>query len=94
MQQIRPNLSSKENVSINAFLTGTLISLLFSFRCITFHADTDCLFSASHDSFRVHLWEPHKVSDSLLMGWGKIRDIAIASTQMASIVVRSKYKTR
>lgn len=51
-------------------------------RCITYHSANECLFSASPDSFKVHLWEPHRTVDSILMGWGKIRDIAVASTQL------------
>ena len=54
------------------------------FRCITYHSANECLFSASPDSFKVHLWEPHRTVDSILMGWGKIRDIAVASTQLVS----------
>ena len=42
----------------------------------------ECLFSASQDAFKVHLWEPHRVCDNINMGWGKVRDIAVASTQM------------
>lgn len=49
---------------------------------MTFHPDGHCLFSGSHDSLRVHSWEPTKVHDAIGMGWGKIRDIAIASTQL------------
>lgn len=51
-------------------------------RCITFHPESECLFSGSHESFKVHLWEPHRVSDSISMGWGKIKDIAVASKQL------------
>ena len=42
----------------------------------------ECLFSASQDAFKVHLWEPHRVVDNINMGWGKIRDVAVASTQL------------
>lgn len=54
----------------------------FHSRCITFHPESECLFSGSHESFKVHLWEPHRVSDSISMGWGKIKDIAVASKQL------------
>jgi hypothetical protein len=54
------------------------------FRCITFHPEGNCLFSGSHDSLKVHGWEPPKVHDMLVMGWGKIRDIAISSSQLVN----------
>jgi len=51
-------------------------------RTITFHNEGHCIFSGSHDSLKVHTWEPNQVRDTLLMGWGKIKDISIASTQL------------
>lgn len=56
------------------------------FRCITFHPEGNCLFSGSHDSLKVHGWEPPKVHDMLMMGWGKIRDIAISSSQLVGVM--------
>ena len=54
------------------------------FRTITFHSEGHCIFSGSHDSLKIHNWEPPTIRDNLLMGWGKIKDISIASTQLVS----------
>ncbi|CAB4068467.1 KATNB1 [Lepeophtheirus salmonis] len=51
-------------------------------RAITFHPDGNILFSGSQDCLKVQNWEPNKLCDNLLMGWGKLKDIAIASTQL------------
>ena len=52
-------------------------------RCITFHPEGNVLFSGSHDSFKIQRWEPSLgIYDHITMGWGKIRDMAIAATQM------------
>ena len=56
-------------------------------RTITFHHEEHCLLSGSHDSLKVHGWEPYETKDTLLMGWGKIKDIAIASTQLVRFLI-------
>ena len=57
--------------------------IIFLFRCITFHPEGNVLFSGSHDSFKIQRWEPSLgIYDHITMGWGKIRDMAIAATQM------------
>ena len=55
---------------------------VFSFRCISFHPEGGGLFSGSGDSLRVHGWEPSRVYDNLVMGWGKVKDLAISSSQL------------
>ena len=67
--------------------------LPFFCRTITFHSEGHCIFSGSHDSLKVHSWEPNQVKDTLLMGWGKIKDISIASNQLVRIyfIMYSRY---
>ena len=63
------------------------------FRTITFHSEGHCIFSGSHDSLKIHNWEPPTIRDNLLMGWGKIKDISIASTQLVSWTINSVWKS-
>jgi len=51
-------------------------------RTIRFGIEGHCIFSGSHESLKVHTWEPPQIRDTLMMGWGKIKDISIASTQL------------
>ena len=67
-----------------SFLFQKKLIFIGSVRTITFHNEEHCLFSGSHDSLKVHCWEPYQNKDTVLMGWGKIKDIAIASTQLVS----------
>ena len=58
-------------------------------RCLSFHPEGNVLFSGSHDSLKIHRWEPSVGTyDHISMGWGKIRDMAIAATQMVCKVVK------
>ena len=69
-----------------------LLPFIFLFcRTITFHNEGHCIFSGSHDSLKVHTWEPPTIRDNLLMGWGKIKDISIASTQLVSYLEIKPY---
>lgn len=59
--------------------------LFFAYRTIRFGIEGHCIFSGSHESLKVHTWEPPQIRDTLMMGWGKIKDISIASTQLVSL---------
>ena len=54
------------------------------YRCVTFHPDGHSLFSGAQDSMRVYGWEPVRCYDSFSLGWGKVADIAISSSQLVS----------
>lgn len=49
---------------------------------IGYHPDGKVLFSAARDVMKVYQWEPARTLDTLVMGWGKVKDIAICGTQM------------
>ncbi|XP_066288435.1 katanin p80 WD40 repeat-containing subunit B1-like isoform X3 [Branchiostoma lanceolatum] len=51
-------------------------------RCIFFHPDGKCLFGGSQDALRVFAWEPGRCLDAFSMGWGKVADISVASSQL------------
>ncbi|XP_020612639.1 katanin p80 WD40 repeat-containing subunit B1-like [Orbicella faveolata] len=51
-------------------------------RCVAFHPDGHSLFSGAQDSMRVYGWEPVRCYDSFSLGWGKVADIAISSSQL------------
>ena len=53
-------------------------------RCVAFHPDGHSLFSGAQDSMRVYGWEPVRCYDSFSLGWGKVSDIAISSSQLVS----------
>uniref|UniRef100_T1ISW5 Katanin p80 WD40 repeat-containing subunit B1 n=1 Tax=Strigamia maritima TaxID=126957 RepID=T1ISW5_STRMM len=50
--------------------------------CINFSPDGECLFSGAQDLLKVYGWEPTRVFDSILMGWGKVADIATSQNQL------------
>lgn len=54
-------------------------------RCICFSPDGGCLFSGSTDSLRVFGWEPDRCFDVVLVGWGKVSDLALCNQQLVSV---------
>lgn len=54
---------------------------LFS-RKIFFSPNGTCLFSGSQDILKVYAWEPIRTLDTLVMGWGKVSDIASSESQL------------
>lgn len=55
---------------------------LFILRCIYFNPDGECIYSGSQDLLKVYSWEPGRTRDTLVMGWGKVADIATAQNQL------------
>ena len=55
-------------------------------RRLLFHPSGDVIFSGSHDSLKVHEWEPSNQLDHLPISWGKISDMQISSDQLVSVV--------
>ncbi|XP_054724293.1 katanin p80 WD40 repeat-containing subunit B1-like [Uloborus diversus] len=49
---------------------------------IYFSPDGGCLFSGAQDILKVYAWEPIRTLDTLVMGWGKVSDIATAENQL------------
>ena len=69
--------------------------MTLTFRCLSFHPEGNVLFSGSHDSLKIHRWEPSVgIYDHITMGWGKIRDMAIAATQMVRSGAKNKEFSR
>ena len=60
------------------------MTTIFSFpRTIVFHPEGNTLFSGSHDTLKIHQWEPGpRTCDVLGLGWGKIRDMAVSGSQL------------
>ncbi|KAG1688799.1 Katanin p80 WD40 repeat-containing subunit B1 [Nymphon striatum] len=69
------DLESFQLVSTTAADSGSI-------RCIYFNPDGECLFSGSQDLLKVYSWEPGRTRDTLVMGWGKVADIATAQNQL------------
>lgn len=51
-------------------------------RCIYFNPEGECLFSGAQDLLKVYGWEPARTFDTLVMGWGKVTDIAASQNQL------------
>ncbi|XP_074599251.1 katanin p80 isoform X2 [Brevipalpus obovatus] len=51
-------------------------------RKILYHPDGRAIFSASRDVLKVYGWEPARTLDTVVMGWGKVNDIAISENQL------------
>lgn len=51
-------------------------------RKILYHPDGKAIFSVARDVFKVHGWEPARTFDTVVMGWGKVSDIAISDNQL------------
>lgn len=51
-------------------------------RCLNFSGRGECLFAGCQDVLKVYCWEPARTLDTVPIGWGKIRDIAIAQEQL------------
>lgn len=51
-------------------------------RKILYHPDGRAIFSASRDVLKVYGWEPARTLDTVVMGWGKVNDIAISDNQL------------
>lgn len=51
-------------------------------RSISFHPDGSYLFCSSQDMLHAFGWEPIRCFDTFSMGWGKVADTVIASTQL------------
>lgn len=51
-------------------------------RKILYHPDGKAIFSAARDVFKVYGWEPARTFDTVVMGWGKVNDIAISDNQL------------
>ncbi|XP_041455227.1 katanin p80 WD40 repeat-containing subunit B1 [Lytechinus variegatus] len=51
-------------------------------RTISFHPDGSYLFCGSQDMLHAFGWEPIRCFDTFSMGWGKVADTIIASTQL------------
>lgn len=51
-------------------------------RCITFSPEGECVFGGAQDVLRVLAWEPARMLDTVVVGWSKVQDIAIAQTQL------------
>ncbi|KAK3562073.1 hypothetical protein QTP86_027177, partial [Hemibagrus guttatus] len=54
-------------------------------RCLLFSPDGGCLYSGSDDMLRVYGWEPDCCFDMVPVGWGKVVDFAICSSQMIGV---------
>ncbi|KAG7327783.1 hypothetical protein KOW79_009389 [Hemibagrus wyckioides] len=54
-------------------------------RCLLFSPDGGCLYSGSDDTLRVYGWEPDCCFDVVPVGWGKVVDFAICSSQMIGV---------
>lgn len=55
-------------------------------RSVVFHPDGACIFGGSTELLKVYGWEPSRCFDSVNMSWGKVADMAIAQTQLVSVV--------
>ena len=53
-------------------------------RKILYHSEGKALFSAGKDVLKVHGWEPARTFDTLVIGWGKVNDIAISDNQLVA----------
>ncbi|XP_076330249.1 katanin p80 WD40 repeat-containing subunit B1-like isoform X3 [Tachypleus tridentatus] len=51
-------------------------------RCIYFNPDGECLFCGAPDVLKVYGWEPAHTFDSLVIGWGKVIDLATSQNQL------------
>ena len=45
---------------------------------IVYHPDGRALFSAPKDIVKVQQWEPSRTQDTLIVGWGKVKDLMIS----------------
>ncbi|XP_015792145.1 katanin p80 WD40 repeat-containing subunit B1 isoform X1 [Tetranychus urticae] len=53
-------------------------------RKILYHPDGKAIFSAARDVLKVYGWEPTRTYDTVVMGWGKVNDIAISDNSLVS----------
>ncbi|XP_066593798.1 katanin p80 WD40 repeat-containing subunit B1 isoform X2 [Prorops nasuta] len=60
-------------------------------RCLYFSQGGECLYAGSQDNLKVYGWEPARILDSILTGWGKVQDIAIAHNQLIGATIRADY---
>lgn len=51
-------------------------------RSVLFNPDGCCLYSGCQDSLRVYGWEPERCFDVVLVGWGKVADLAVCNDQL------------
>ncbi|XP_022244041.1 katanin p80 WD40 repeat-containing subunit B1-like isoform X2 [Limulus polyphemus] len=51
-------------------------------RCIYFNPNGECLFCGAPDVLKVYGWEPAHTFDSLVIGWGKVIDLATSQNQL------------
>ncbi|TSM20265.1 Katanin p80 WD40 repeat-containing subunit B1 [Bagarius yarrelli] len=54
-------------------------------RCLLFSLDGSCLYSGSDNTLRVYGWEPDCCFDIVPVGWSKVKDFAICSSQMIGV---------
>lgn len=53
-------------------------------RKIIFHLDGKAIFSGARDVLKVYGWEPARTFDTLVMGWGKVSDMAVSDFQLVA----------
>lgn len=51
---------------------------------VIYHPDGRVLFSAARDVLKVYQWEPARTIDTVVMGWGKVKDIAVSGPQLVA----------
>ncbi|XP_038069897.1 katanin p80 WD40 repeat-containing subunit B1-like [Patiria miniata] len=51
-------------------------------RALVFHSEGNFLYSGSQDMLHVYGWEPACCYDTFSMGWGRVADLAVASSQL------------
>uniref|UniRef100_A0A1A8DL83 Katanin p80 WD40 repeat-containing subunit B1 n=1 Tax=Nothobranchius kadleci TaxID=1051664 RepID=A0A1A8DL83_NOTKA len=66
-------------------LIGSLDGDKSAVRCLLFSPDGSCLYSGSSDFLRVLGWEPDRCFDSVLVGWGKVSDLAVCNQQLIGV---------
>lgn len=49
---------------------------------IAYHPEGKVLFAAARDVLKVFQWEPTRTLDSLVMSWGKVKDMVVAGSQL------------
>uniref|UniRef100_A0A3Q0QUN2 Katanin p80 WD40 repeat-containing subunit B1 n=1 Tax=Amphilophus citrinellus TaxID=61819 RepID=A0A3Q0QUN2_AMPCI len=54
-------------------------------RCVCFSPDGSCLYSGATDSLRVFGWEPDRCFDVVLVGWGRVSDLAVCNQQLIGV---------
>ena len=51
-------------------------------RKISFHPEGGAIFAGMKDVMKVYGWEPARLFDTLIMGWGKVNDMAVSANQL------------